>query len=174
MAKEIRSLLQIWGRKESLEKVLGATNEVRNLSKKDEREVKLSKKAQLLKEHCISFGPTGPKWAKIFSIIIEEDIPLKNQDELYPFIPYSAFILKVAEGNYQPGTILIALLPVGSGKKNVENIKGIRSAGDIGGAIRLSNRALEIASNEMIEDFINATFNDIGDDSPLDIQGKEG
>uniref|UniRef100_A0A6M3K8G1 Uncharacterized protein n=1 Tax=viral metagenome TaxID=1070528 RepID=A0A6M3K8G1_9ZZZZ len=165
MVPEIKTLFQLYGKDKILKKVLEATEKLRKAVKVKEDTVKLSAKAQKLKERCISFGPSGPKWAAIISDIIEEDIMIKDMNTSYPFIKFAAIVpqSKYESHGYAPGRILFMVLVTGD-KDFPDFVKGIKSDGTFGGNIRPVQRFCVIPSDEFIKDAVSAIFATLRDD----------
>jgi len=77
MSKKLGPILKIWGKKESLKRMLNATELLRKDEKSNAKDDRLSPELIELKNQFISFGPSGPKWAKITSLILS--IALKEK-----------------------------------------------------------------------------------------------
>jgi hypothetical protein len=156
-AASLEHLFQVLGRQETIRRVSKATDKIRTFIK-HEKEHELSEKAQLIKEYCISLGRPGIIQAKIFGILLDEDLSIKNNDAMFPYVKWAAVVPKNNDGHkYKPGEMCFVFIS-NSGKPDTDSVKAIQVNGQIGGDIALYMRSIDIPETEEVIAKINDIF----------------
>jgi hypothetical protein len=158
MDYKVVNLFQIWGREKSMEKILKATAKLRDLNK-PKQEDKLSDKAQRIKEKCLSFGPTGNKFAALFSILLEEEIVIKNVLEKYPFIPSACIIpvLKHKDHSYKLDEPIFMIIS-DNNQELCSCIKASTIDGNVGNYIEPLRSIVIIPEESEVINYVNEMF----------------
>lgn len=171
MAEEITSLFQLYGKERALKLTLEATRKLRAALVPPEDEKKLSPKAQKLKEKCISFGPSGPKWAAICSILIDEDIAIQETVSKLPFFKL-ACVIPVLSGDHNYVVKSPVFMCIGSGgtAESPDFIKCIKIDGSIGNNLRNTIAMFKIPNDDVIKATIEAIFKKL---KTTDVKGGE-
>ena len=170
MSVEINSLFQLYGESKSIEMVLEATGKLRQTVLENQKEeIILSPKAMKLKEQCISFGPDGGKWAKIISIIIDEDIRVQDSTEVYNSIRFAALVPKTSyDGhNYHIGLPYFMFMKHENSTDIIQMIRAIKHDGILGNNIKPYIKSNTIASDELIISSLKGLFKRVGEIQPL-------
>ena len=147
----IKTLFHYYGKEKTIELCLAATERLRKAIRTPAgNDIVLSPKAQRLKEKCISFGPTGPMFASLISIIIEEDIELATS-KTFPFIRF-ACVVPIASNNVHNYPLHAPFfLTFFTGNSTApEYVKGIRLDGSFGNAFRPLKGIIQIPADDVI------------------------
>lgn len=156
---KIEHLFQFLGREETMRRILKGTEKLRGYVKPAGESI-LSPKAQMLKEICISMGRQGAAWSRICSIIIEEDIYIKDTEETFPYVKWSAIVPKNQNGHrYAVNQIAVVV----RNKDNDEDVSvmAINESGLIGDQIMLHVKDIRIPSDEEIMKYVNKIFDNL-------------
>ena len=165
--KEIRSLLQIFGRERALDVVRKATDSIRKALEegKDKVILPLSPKARAIKEQCVSFGPPGAtKLATLFSIILDEDIEINSTQRKLPYHIFACVIpnIVVASHDYKIGEPVFLFVPVGD-KVAPCDVRCIKLNGQLGKNLLMQERVFDVPSDEKVIEIVNALFDGFDD-----------
>lgn len=153
---QIDHLFQVLGRAETLRRTLAATAKLRTYIQQD-KESRLSEKGQKLKELCISMGRPGIFYAKMCSILIDEDLSIKNVDAMFPFVKWSSIIPTEANGHKYPvGQMCVVLID--NNASGSDSVRAIKFDGMLGDNISLHQKSIRIPSDKEVISQINEIF----------------
>ncbi len=179
MSSEIKTLFQLFGYEETLRMALEATEKLRKWKEAKNNKETLSPKAQELKEHCISLGPPGVKWAKICSILVGERIEIEDPYCSFPFEQFACIVpLASKEHGYRGGEPIFMLFsesvraasPPGP---ETTQVRCLNRSGGMNGFYKPTLHHTMLASNELIEKTVYEIFSVLDSKEAIFIGGTE-
>jgi hypothetical protein len=155
---EYTNMFQMIGRENANVAIKTATDELRKAMYEENKDrAELSEKGKKLKEIFASFGPPGIKWGQVFSIILEEDLSIKDPNKIMPTI-FCSCIIPVSNPNghnYTFGEPIVIVLG-SSGKES----RCLRTDGTVGNMYNMGEKHSRIASDSEIDGFISEVFDE--------------
>jgi hypothetical protein len=169
----IKNLFQIWGREKAIKIFAEATRELRKHITVEEQ-YELSPEAREIKEICMSYGPSGIKLARMFGIVMKQNIIIKDNNKMFPFIQFAGIVLKTCpNGEYETGIPLFMLIPDKKDTKMASAVKLMSKEGVLGQHLSVYEKNVEVMSDESVVKVLNKVFDRLLaegiDDTGLDL-----